>query len=121
MKKIIVMFKKKAGMSTEEFRRYYEASHVPLILKHMPMIRSYQRNYIEPEITRLPTGATEPSFDVITEVLMDNDTDFDRYQRILDDPEVRREILADEANFIEPGTIWRLSVTEVKSPLRPTR
>ena len=113
--KFLVMFRKKPGMSHTEFRRYYETSHVPLLSKHMPFIREYRRNYVDPNVTRMPAGAAAPCFDVITEVRLDSEEDFKAYRDTLAMPEVLQEILADEANFIEPNSVWRLAVTEIHS------
>ena len=48
MIKMIVMAKKKAGISSKEFYKYWSEVHGPLIAKHMPGIRKYVQNHFIP-------------------------------------------------------------------------
>jgi EthD domain len=46
--KILLFMKRRAGMSVEDFRDYYENHHVPLVTKGAPSLGRYVRRYIEP-------------------------------------------------------------------------
>ena len=62
MVKVIVLIKRKPGLSRGEFVRYYEEVHAPLALRCLPYIKRYVRNHIIP-----PPGVKEPEFDCVTE------------------------------------------------------
>src|SRR3546814_13313285 len=49
MVKLVALLKAKEGLSQEEFENYYEKYHVPLVLKHLPQIAHYRRNYVVPD------------------------------------------------------------------------
>jgi len=67
MIKVMILIKRKAGISREEFIDHYENVHVPLGLKYFPMIKGYMRNYVVN-----PPGVAEPDFDCITEEWFEN-------------------------------------------------
>lgn len=64
MVKIILLLKRREGMSLEAFREYYEKNHVPLARAQLlpPGIR-YVRHYVQP----LGEVSSEP-YDCVTEV-----------------------------------------------------
>src|SRR3546814_15184853 len=71
MVKLVALLKAKEGLSQEEFENYYEKYHVPLVLKHLPQIAHYRRNYVVPDTLLRPqhmsSEAPPPEFNVITE------------------------------------------------------
>ena len=71
MIKRIMLLKRKAGLTPEEFRQQYEEVHVPLALNLLPTVRKLVRNYV---ITTnvIPTSTEEPAFDCITEQWFDD-------------------------------------------------
>ncbi|MGE0217296.1 EthD domain-containing protein [Mycolicibacterium sp.] len=73
MIKVVSLFKKRDGLSTAEFRDYYENNHSRLFADHLkvPGVHRYTRRYLEP-IPDSITGAVRHSgFDVIMEVWCD--------------------------------------------------
>ena len=75
MIKVVSLFKKKDGLSDEEFRDYYENNHSNLFADHLkvPGVKRYTRRYLEP-IPDSITGAVRHSgFDVIMEVWCDEE------------------------------------------------
>lgn len=62
MIKVMMLVKRKPGMSREEFVRHYEEVHAPLSLKLLPYYAKYVRNHF----VRTIEGG-EPEFDCITE------------------------------------------------------
>ncbi len=67
MVKLIAMIKRKEGMTREEFSRYWEEKHGPLIVKLFPGMKRYVQNHA----VRLPGGG-EPQFDGMVEVWFDD-------------------------------------------------
>jgi len=79
MIKRIIMFKRKTGVTPEEFRQQYEEVHVPLALYFLPTVRKYVRNYIKTNAS--PASAAELEFDCITEQWFD---DMEGFQAMMD-------------------------------------
>ncbi|MBN2240349.1 MAG: EthD domain-containing protein [Dehalococcoidales bacterium] len=46
MIKSIVVAKRKAGMTREEFQKYWKDTHGPLAAKYMPGVRKYVQNHV---------------------------------------------------------------------------
>jgi len=95
MIKVMVMIKRKPGISHEEFCKHYEEVHVPLALKLLPTIKKYVRNYV----VKLP-GMEEPGFDCITEFWYD---DMEGTQASIDtlNSDAGKVIQDDEATFMD--------------------
>lgn len=62
MYKLILLVKRKPGLTHEEFRAHYEANHAPLARRSLPHLHRYVRNFL----AAFP-GQPEPEFDCITE------------------------------------------------------
>ena len=95
MIKVMVMIKRKPGISHEEFCKHYEEVHAPLALKLLPTIKKYVRNYV----VILP-GMEEPGFDCITEFWYD---DMEGTQASIDtlNSDAGKVIQDDEATFMD--------------------
>src|SRR2546422_474628 len=65
--KLILFLKRRAGMSVQEFRDYYETSHRAIGEKFLAGMTRYVRRYLDPTST-VTSEAIELPFDVITEV-----------------------------------------------------
>lgn len=100
MIKHFFLISKKPEVSAEEFRAYYEAHHVPLIKRLLPMLAYYQRHYLDRSESRIDVAQTDPGFDVITEIHFATQADYDAFLATVSDPAVLAEIRADEANFL---------------------
>ena len=110
MIKVIIFIAAKAGISREAFRDYYETNHVPLVRRLLPMIGRYTRNYLEgPPMWRPDEPA--PEFDVVTELWFADQAAFDAFVITVRNPEISRQIAADEANFLD-STKTRLHLVE---------
>lgn len=111
MIKIVCLFKRKLGMSRDEFIAYYEGNHAPLIARLLPQPYRYQRSYVVPGSMLSDDSASaglagQPQarpelFDVITEAWFHTQDDFDSMLAARNDPEVARIIKADEENFMD--------------------
>ena len=102
MFKFMVLMKRKAGLSREEFKSYYEDVHAPAALKRFP-IRKYVRNYLV-----MPPGSPEPDFDCITEFWYDTMEDAMTTARIWK----HQGGLGDETTFIDTASQVSFQVEE---------
>lgn len=96
MMKLIYAFKRKEGLSVEEFQRYWREVHGPIAAK-IPGVRRYVQSHTLPA---LYDNDGQPSFDGAAEVWYD---DYESFLRIVGSPEVQaaRE---DERHFIDHTT-----------------
>ena len=108
MIKLTFCLRRRPDLSPAEFRRYWREEHGPLVAARAEVlgIRKYQQVHTldEPELheslRRRNDGAPEP-FDGIAEAWVD---DVDVFRRGTGTPEARqaaRELLEDEAHFID--------------------
>ncbi|MFQ5904227.1 MAG: EthD domain-containing protein [Candidatus Binatia bacterium] len=67
MVKVITLVKRKDGLTQEEFSRYWEEKHGPLIAKVFPGVRRYVQNHA----ARLPGGGA-PQVDGVVELWFDD-------------------------------------------------
>src|SRR6266568_8666811 len=108
MFKIIVLLKRKPGISMEEFKNYYETHHVKLAqrLAAGTPTRLYFRNYLTPygNYQKSAQGAQSPEeeapYDCVTEVFYENEEHFRKYQESVSAH--KYELFSkDEENFID--------------------
>jgi len=100
-------------MSLADFKAYYEAHYAPLAKRLFPMVADYRRSLIA-EVVRHPDGVTYPGFDVVTENWFATEDDLKAFTEKIKRPEVRAELLADEAKFTQVDKTWSFIVDEVK-------
>ena len=105
MVKIIYCITRKAGMSVEEFQRYWWETHGPIAAR-IPGVRRYVQCHTLPGLYR---GENPPAYDGAAELWFD---DMGALQRAIASPELRaaRE---DERNFIDHSHVFTI-VTEEK-------
>ena len=103
MLKVMLMMKRKPGLSLEEFIEHYERVHVPLALTNARNLVHYERHYLRPG-RFVPFGdeLIEPDYDVITELWYDSETTYESQQELLRrHPEVLVDIVADEEQLFD--------------------
>jgi len=100
MYKVIALLKKKAGMTHEAFIDYYEKHHAPFILKTMPGIVEYRRNFLDPNMI-VHAGGAAPDFDVITELWFIDRASFKSAMSVFDNPQTFASLAADEENLFD--------------------
>lgn len=109
MFKIILLTKRKPGMSMEDFMDYYENTHTKLTRKAFPQMKRYRRNYITPVQNEMCADGESP-FDCVTEAWFDAREDFDDVIKTLaENPDLAAEIVEDELNFFDRSKIWWFS------------
>lgn len=101
--KLMCHFKRKPGMTLEEFKDYYEHHHVKLVLELLPHPIDYRRNYridgaVFDPFDQKANG--EPAYDVIQESWY-RPEDFEVMAAIAARPEVARLIVEDEERFMD--------------------
>ena len=82
MLKVLLLLKRKPGMTMAEFMERYETIHAPMGTKVGTKTRFYARHYLHPG--RHPIfgdEVQEPEYDVVTELWYD---DIDAFNEILD-------------------------------------
>ena len=87
MVKMVVLLVRKASLSHEEFARYWEEEHAPLV-EELPNVRRYT--------TSLPTDPEESPYDGIAELYFESTDDI--REGFTDDLEA--DISADEEGFL---------------------
>jgi len=113
MIKVMGMYKRRADLTPEQFRDYYENQHMPLVRSLLPGMASHKRNYIR------AGEKANVTFDVITEILYDTPESLALVRTALKDPAVRTRIQDDEANFMDQGAGITCVVDEVSGALIP--
>ncbi len=106
--KLVCPLLRRAGMSHAEFVDHWLHRHVPLALRHHPLLTRYVTNVVDQQLS--PTGE---AWDGIAELHLANAQDF---VRLFDSPEGERIIRDDIARFIgRTGAYWVAEYVEKKS------
>jgi hypothetical protein len=111
--KVLIMLKRRPGMSVAEFRDYYENHHRPLAGKYaVPGMCRYVRRYLDP-LPHLDTKeVTEPEFDVITELWFDRKDAFDGIVWMVSEGQLPADVLEDEHKVFDRARTRYVLVTE---------
>lgn len=120
MIKLVMPMKRRPGMSTEEFRDYYESSHRLIGEKYLKgYATKYMRRFVDP----LPDRQGElydPEYDVILEIWYPDEATFKACGVHLSEPDIAREIREDEEKLFDMGCMRSYLVNEVESDLSQT-
>jgi hypothetical protein len=116
--KTIALLKRKAGLTHEEFVRYYEGHHAPLILSIAPQVCDYRRNFLRAEGAIIPPGAAPLEHDVITELWYPDQAAYAAAMAAFTDPVNAARIAADEENLFDRAYTRFYVVEEHRSPGR---
>jgi uncharacterized protein (TIGR02118 family) len=103
MVKAVSFFKRKAGMSVEDFQFYWRSRHPDVVTK-MPGVR----RYVQSHTLRSGYGKGEPVYDGIAEVWFD---DSKAVKALAGTPEYAA-VAADEAHFIDRATMGLILTEE---------
>jgi uncharacterized protein (TIGR02118 family) len=109
MIKVIVMISKLPEISFEQFVRYYEDIHAPLINELLPFYKEYRRKYLTGPVFE---GRGEAGCDVITELEFASQDAYDAWLAALRNPEVTDRIRADESHFLQSDKTRMWTVLE---------
>lgn len=114
--KILLFMRKRPGMSTEEFRDYYEQHHAPLCATYSAGMIRYIRRYIEPH-NHPEAGAFPDAYDVITELWFDDEAIYRGTLAYLTSSLMPDEIIADEKRLFDRSSFRIATVVECESGL----
>jgi uncharacterized protein (TIGR02118 family) len=111
MFKMVILAKRKPGMSLEAFKTYYETRHAPLACSMPHQMARYKRTYLTPM-----QGGEEGPFDVVTETWFKDKAAFDKnFQELLGNPERMAVIQKDEENLFDRSTITFFTAEECET------
>ena len=104
MVKLVAFFKRKQGLTVEEFQEHWSTRHAELVVRQAGM-RRYVQNHT------LPSGYRngEPDYDGVAEAWFD---DTEAMRALAPSPQYAA-VRADEAHFIDPGSMGVLLTDEV--------
>ena len=121
MLKIVVLMKRRKGITPEQYKDYYETRHRKLIEHFVEHVVDYRRTYplrkagAPAGYGELDGGAgDEPDFDGMTEIWVRDRAAMDRIFAVMADPKIGKIFETDEANFIDRDTI-RLFICEERN------
>ncbi|MGD9602913.1 MAG: EthD domain-containing protein [Gammaproteobacteria bacterium] len=120
MFKVMILIRRKPGMSMEEFIRYYETSHAPLGASKVPNMKRYVRHFLRPYGNAVYGTDPASQYDVVTELWFDDEADFQRGMAYLTEPETARIIGEDEEKLFDKSSI-RFYVVEEHETRMPGR
>ena len=107
MVKMMLLLRRRPGMTREEFMAYYEERHAPLALEILPGIVEYRRNFVNPNAMfsaghiHGEKNAPPPDFDVVTEIWFNSLEDYQKVSAATRDPTVGQRLAADERNLFD--------------------
>ena len=120
MVKIVIMMKRRPGMSRKDFIDYYETNHAPLATKHLRMVAGYRRSYMIPGSTfdagHIANVPPPPEIDVMTEMWFRTKADFEAMGAAMADPKIGQMFAEDEAKLFNRSTIQMFTVDERVTP-----
>ena len=103
MIKIVALIPRRADLSLEAFREYYEQRHAPLFRRVIPPeVSDAITHYVQNHAARLGDGTTEPPYACVTEIGFDDRAGLETWSRwyLGDDGKVLRD---DEEHFMDPS------------------
>lgn len=112
MFKIVLLIKRKEGMSHQEFRDYYETNHAPLAKRVMPGMSAYKRTFLQPlsdsqsspDDFDLKQESTARDYDVVTEFFWDNADDFQSAVEFMNS-DGAQVLVEDELKFMDRSSM----------------
>jgi len=107
--KIVILIKKKPGMSREDFIKHYETSHVKLAQKYIGhLLVDYIRNYPAFAMRNpsdVPVGTMPAPYDIgydcTTEMFVKDEAAVEEINRIFNDSEINPILAEDELKFLK--------------------
>jgi uncharacterized protein (TIGR02118 family) len=109
--KLVVLLKKKPGMSFEDFQDYYENHHSKLITL-LPRVQRYFRRYLHPlDGHPMNTDDEAGTYHVITELWFNSREDLDVAMARNAEPDVYQALADDELNLFDRSQT-RINIVE---------
>lgn len=120
--KILLLMKRRPGLSVDEFRDYYENHHVALALKGGGgAITRYVRRYLEPQPDAESGTNEELPYDVVTELWFDDEAAWRGTLGHLTTAVKPRELIEDEERLFDRSSMRIATVVEQETDLAALR
>jgi uncharacterized protein (TIGR02118 family) len=113
--KVVTLLKRKAGLSREDFVRYYETRHAVLATQVVPGLLDYRRMYISADRPAFGTAPPALDFDVITTLVFADAAAYEKAFAELSRPEIAQQVAEDEAHLFDRTNITAYIVEEYVS------
>lgn len=117
MIKVVTTLKKKDGMSTEEFRRYYEDHHRIIGEKYL---RGYAVRYLRRYLSSMASPNDEPinqEFDVLLETWFPDEASLTAFANLMNETDVAKEIEDDEEKLFDRNKKVTYIIEEFESEI----
>jgi hypothetical protein len=115
--KIVVLLKRKPGMTRDDFARYYETRHAVLATRLVPGLLDYRRTYVSGDRPAFGAPADSLEFDVITTLVFADAAAYERAAKTLRLPEIAQQIADDEEHLFDRTCIRSYLAEEYISDL----
>ncbi len=119
MFKVVMLMKRRPGMTPEAFKDYYETTHARIGERVLPTAERYFRRFLTPISPPAVGPVVEPVADVITEIWFKDRATYETTMAKLGDPAINAEIVADEEKLFDRTSIRMYAVDERESRLKP--
>ncbi len=118
MYKVIGLLKRRAGMSPQDFRAYYESHHRVIGEKYLrDYAVRYLRRYLQGFADPITGQVAEQEYDVLLEIWYRDQQAFEAANRRFTEPEISAEIAADEEKLFDRSASRFYTLQEVESDL----
>ena len=111
MFKCVALLRRRADISHQAFVDYYEGQHAKLILRLLPGIAAYRRNYVDRD-GAFASAAAPIDFDVVTEIHFADRAAYDRFLAKAGEADIARQIAEDEGNFLDRSATRMFTVEQ---------
>ena len=112
--KVMLLMRRKAGLTTQQFIEYYEGNHAILASDHVHF-SDYRRNFVDRRTNivarHLPTRS-QPEFDVITSCTYPNPQELARVNDALANSDMGHVFAEDEGRFLDRDAMELFFVEE---------
>ena len=115
--KIVMLMKRRPGMSVEAFREYYEKHHAPLCAGYAQGMTRYVRRYLDAQPHPETGPAGELAYDVITELWFDDKATFKGTLEYLTTSIMPDEVVEDEKQLFDRSSFRIATYVECETEL----
>jgi uncharacterized protein (TIGR02118 family) len=113
--KIVLLMKRKPGISVEAFRDYYETHHAPMAEPYSVGVKRYVRRYLDPQNHPETGPGGELPYDVITELWFDDEATFQATLGYVTTAIMPDNVIEDELNLFDRSSFKIATYTEHES------
>ncbi|HKT75966.1 MAG TPA: EthD domain-containing protein [Sphingobium sp.] len=118
MPQIVMLLKRKPGMTMEEFKAHYESSHAQMALRYQGhLMQDYRRNYVQTQfgLDEFGKSTGEPAYDAITVISFASDAELEEFMKA--GKPFTEEFIADEYRFLDRDKVLGFITEQEVSPL----